>query len=145
MTLGGVILDVVLTPATGDEREVAAALLPAFPGRTMLGDNGYVSAPLAEQLDAQAGVQLIALRRVHQRTPVPRALTDLIERFRHIVETVTSHLTEQVSIDETGAHRFWGRCARLSTKLTAHTLCLSLNRFLGNPNWLQIKALAFPN
>jgi hypothetical protein len=145
MTLGGVILDVVLTPATGDEREVAAALLPAFPDRTMLGDKGYVRAPLAEQLDTQSGVQLIALRRTNQRTPLPRALTDLIERFRQIVETVNSQLTEQFSIDETGAHRFWGRCARLYTKLTAHTLCLYLNRFLGNPNWLQIKALAFPN
>jgi len=145
MTLGGVILDVVLTPATGDARKVASALLPAFPDRTMLGDNGYVRAALAEQLDTQSGVQLIALRRTHQRTPVPRALTDLIERFRHMVETVNSHLTEQGSIDETGAHRFWGRCARLYTKLTAHTLCLYLNRFLGNPNWLPIKALAFPN
>jgi hypothetical protein len=39
---------------------------------------------------------------------------------------------------------FWGLCARLYTKLTAHTLCLYLNRLLGNPDWLQIKGLAFP-
>jgi hypothetical protein len=35
-------------------------------------------------------------------------------------------------------------CARLYTNLTAHTLCIQLNRLLGNPDWLQIKRLAFP-
>ncbi|HEU5103152.1 MAG TPA: hypothetical protein VFU22_29225 [Roseiflexaceae bacterium] len=40
---------------------------------------------------------------------------------------------------------FWGLCARLYTKLAAHTLCLYLNRLLGNPDRLRIKALAFPN
>jgi hypothetical protein len=35
--------------------------------------------------------------------------------------------------------------ARLYTKLTAHTLCVYLNRLLGEINWLQIKRLAFPN
>ncbi|MHB8748561.1 MAG: IS982 family transposase, partial [Aggregatilineales bacterium] len=35
-------------------------------------------------------------------------------------------------------------CTRLLTKLTAHTLCVYLNRLLGKPNFLQIKALAFP-
>jgi hypothetical protein len=32
----------------------------------------------------------------------------------------------------------------LYTKLTAHTLCIYLNRLLDNPDWLRIKALAFP-
>jgi len=32
----------------------------------------------------------------------------------------------------------------LQTKLAAHTLCLYLNRLLGQADWLQIKALAFP-
>jgi hypothetical protein len=32
----------------------------------------------------------------------------------------------------------------LYTKLTAHTLCIYLNRLLGKPDFLQIKTLAFP-
>jgi hypothetical protein len=32
----------------------------------------------------------------------------------------------------------------LRIELTAHTLCIDLNRLLGNPHWLRIKALAFP-
>jgi alkanesulfonate monooxygenase SsuD/methylene tetrahydromethanopterin reductase-like flavin-dependent oxidoreductase (luciferase family) len=30
-------------------------------------------------------------------------------------------------------------------KLAAHTLCIALNRLLGNPDWLRIKHLAFPS
>jgi len=35
-------------------------------------------------------------------------------------------------------------CARLASKLTAHTLCIYINRLLGKADALQIKALAFP-
>ena len=42
-------------------------------------------------------------------------------------------------------HTFWGLCTRLISKLTAHTLCIYINRLLGKPDFLQIKALAFPN
>jgi len=36
-------------------------------------------------------------------------------------------------------------CTRLIGKLTAHTLSVYINRLLGKPDFLQIKALAFPN
>lgn len=143
VTLGGVILDFALTAANADEREVAADLLPAYPGYTFLGDKGYVSAPLAEALATQ-GVRLLALRRVNQHTPLPAALKRLINHYRQIIETVNGQLTEQFGIEHNDAHTYWGLCARLATKLTAHTLCLYLNRLLGQPDWLQIKGLAFP-
>jgi hypothetical protein len=144
VTLGGVILDFELTAANADERDVAADLLPDQTGRTFVGDKGYVSESLAEQLESTAGVRLIALRRTNQRDPLPAALTRLIARFRQIIETVNGQLTDQFGIEQNDAHSFWGLCARLYTKLTAHTLCLYLNRLLGNPDWLQIKGLAFP-
>jgi hypothetical protein len=62
-----------------------------------------------------------------------------------IIETVNGQLTEQFGIETNHAQSVWGLCARLYTKLTAHTLCLYFNRLLGNPDWLGIKALAFPN
>jgi hypothetical protein len=37
----------------------------------------------------------------------------------------------------------WGQCTRLYAKLTAHTLCIYINRLLGKLDFLQIKALAF--
>ena len=62
-----------------------------------------------------------------------------------MIETVTSQLNAQFSIETNRAHTFWGLCARLYTKLTAHTLCIYINRLLGVHKYLQIKKLAFPN
>jgi hypothetical protein len=68
----------------------------------------------------------------------------LFNSVRQIIETVNGQLTEQFHIETNHAHSFWGLCARLYTKLTAHTLCIYINRLLGNPDFLHIKALAFP-
>jgi IS5 family transposase len=142
VTLGGVILDFVLTSANADERDAAEDVLPLHPGRTYLGDKGYVSSDLAESLETQ-GVRLIALRRVNQHEQLPASLTRLIAQFRQIIETVNGQLEAQFGLEQNYAHSFWGLCARIYTKLTAHTLCVYLNRQLGNPEWLQIKHLAF--
>lgn len=142
ITSGGVILDFELTAANADERDAAEDLLPLYPGRTFLGDKGYVSADLAEYL-LRCGVKLIALRRENQHEQLPEPLRRLITRFRELIETVNGQLTEQFNLEHNYAHSFWGLCARLYTKLAGHTLCIYLNRLLGNPEWLQIKGLAF--
>lgn len=142
ITLGGVILDFELTAANADERDAAEDLLPLHAGRTYLADKGYVSADLAERL-LQYGVKLVTLRRENQHEQLPDSLKRLVTRFREMIETVNGQLTEQLNIEHNYAHSFWGLCARLYTKLAAHTLCVYLNRRLGNPEWLQIKGLAF--
>jgi hypothetical protein len=53
-------------------------------------------------------------------------------------------INEFDDIETNHAHTFWGLCTRLYTKLAAHTLCVYINRLLGKPEFLQIKALAFP-
>lgn len=143
LTLGGVILDFELTAANADERDAAEDLLANQTGRTFLGDKGYVKAELASTL-AKYGVRLIALRRINQHKQLPDMLKRLSKRFRQIIETVNRQLADQFGIEQNYARSFWGLCARLYTKLTAHTLCIYLNRLLGNPDWLQIKGLAFP-
>lgn len=145
VTLGGVIVDFELTSADCDEREAAIDMLSSHPARTYIADKGYVSAAVAALLEENSGVRLVALRRANQHDALPEALTRLISRFRQIIETVNGQLADQFTIERNYAHSFWGLCARLHTKLAAHTLCIYLNRLLGNPNWLQIKALAFPN
>ena len=145
ITLGGAIVDFELTSANADDRDAARDLLPAHPGLTVIGDKGYISAPLAEQLWEQCQIRLLTLPRANQRAQLSPAVQRLINQVRQIIETVNGQLTEQFGIETNHATSFWGLCARLYTKLTAHTLCLYLNRLLGNPERLQIKALAFPN
>ena len=76
---------------------------------------------------------------------MPKRAQQLLNRVRALIETVNGQLTEQFHIDINHAHSFWGLCARLYSKLTAHTLCIYINRLLGKAEFLQIKALAFPN
>jgi hypothetical protein len=142
ITSGGVILNFELTSANADERDAAKDLLPLYPGRTFLGDKGYVRADLAEYL-RDYGVKLITLRRENQHEQLPEPLRRLVTRFRERIETVNGQLTEQFNLEHNYAHSFWGLCARLYTKLAGHTLCIYLNRLLGNPEWLKIKGLAF--
>jgi hypothetical protein len=145
ITVGGSILDFELTSADADERDAARDLLMDKRDLTVIGDKGFISAPLAAELVEHANIGLVTLTRRnqhHQHSPHARRL---INQVRQIIETVNGQLTEQFGIETNHAHTFWGLCARLYTKLTAHTLCIYLNRLLGNPEWLRLKALAFPS
>ena len=144
VTLGGVIRDFVLAPANASDLTVGEELLGAQQDLAAIGDKGYISAPLAAALRDERGVLLLTVPRRNQRAQLPPAVTGLRNRWRQIIETVNDQLTEQFHLGRHHAHTCWGLCARLYTKLAAHTLCIYLNRLLGAPDCLQIKALAFP-
>lgn len=145
ITLGGTILDFELTSANCDDRDSARDLLFDKRDLVVIGDKGFISEPLALELLDCANVRLLTLTRSNQHHQVSPQVRRLINQVRQIVETVNGQLTEQFQIETNHAHSFWGLCARLHTKLAAHTLCIHLNRLLGNPDWLRIKQLAFPN
>jgi Transposase DDE domain len=145
VTFGGVILDFHLAGANEPDLAVGLDLLSAYSDLTALGDKASISAPEAEALWQERRIRLLTLPRKNQRRQLPPAVARAINSARQIVETVNGQLAEQFHVEENHAHTFWGLYARLATKLTAHTLCIYLNRLLGNPHWLRIKALAFPN
>lgn len=144
ITLGGVIRDFELAPANVSDVVIGAELLSAQRHLTVLGDKGYVSAPLAAALQQECDVTLLTLPRSNQRHQPTPAWRHLFNHLRQIVETVNSQLVQQLHIEINHAHTFGGVVARLYTKLTAHTLCVALNRWTGISAWLQIKQLAFP-
>ena len=144
VTLGGVIRDFALAPASASDVAVGAELLREHADLVVLGDKGYISAPLAQELRDEHAVTLLTVPRRNQHTQLPPAVARLLNGFRQIIETVNGQLTAQFGLAHHQAHTFPGLCARLQTKLAAHTLCLYLNRLLGQADWLQIKALAFP-
>ncbi len=145
VTLGGVIRDFTLAPANAADVAVGEELLREHHDLVVLGDRGYVSDPVAARLWEQSQVQLLALRRGNQRVQWPAALRDAVQRLRQVIETVNGQLTEQLGIERNHAFTFAGLCARLHTKLAAHTLCVVLNWRTGADEPLQIKRLAFAN
>lgn len=144
VTFSGVILDFHLAPANATDLQVGVELLREHTDLSVLGDKAYISAAEAAELAQQNRVRLTTLPRRNQKQQLPSAVARAINAARQIIETVNGQLAEQFHLETNHAHTFWGLCTRLFTKLTAHTLCIYLNRLLGNPHWLRIKALAFP-
>jgi len=142
--LAGAINHFELTSANADERDAARDLLIDKRDLSVIGDKGFISEALATELRQQANVRVLTLKRRNQRDREAPEVRRIINQVHQIIETVNGQLTEQFGMETNHAHSFWGLCARLYTKLTAHTLCIYLNRLLGNPEWLRIKALAFP-
>lgn len=143
MTLSGVIVDFALAPASRTDLAVAEALLDGVELRTVIGDKGYISKRVTDNL-AQQHVTLLTPCRINQKVQLPKAVSKCLTRLRQMVETVNGQLVEQLHIANNQANSFWGLVARLYTKLTAHTMCIKLNRMLGAAACLQIKVLAFP-
>lgn len=144
VSLSGVILDFELAPASAADLNVGAELLTQHTDLTVFGDKGYISAEVAAYLLHHHRLKLTTLPRRNQANHLPPAVSRTFNAVRQIIETVNGQLTEQFNIQLNHAHTFCGLCTRLLTKLAAHTLCIYLNRLLGNPDFLQIKALAFP-
>ena len=144
VTMGGVIVDFELAPASASDLEVGFELLWGHTDKTVIGDKAYISAELAAQLWEQKRVKLQTIPRRNQKRQLPPRVKQIINSVRQIIETVNNQLNEQFAIETNHAHTFWGLCTRLYSKLTAHTLCIYLNRSIGKADFLQIKSLAFP-
>ncbi|MCL4543929.1 MAG: IS982 family transposase [Chloroflexi bacterium] len=124
VTLGGAILEFELAPANVSELQAGAELLLDHTDLDALGDKAYISETVAAALWQQRRVRLLTVPRRNQHRQLPAAVCRLLNSARQIVETVNGQLDEQFHIETNHAHTFPGLCARLHTKLAAHTLCL---------------------
>jgi hypothetical protein len=145
ITLGGLILDFELAPATAADGTVGFELLAEHTDLTVIGDKAYLNAKQAEALWRTHRIRLQTLPKRNQKQQLAPEAKRLLNSVRQIIETVNGQLAEQFNIEHNHARTFWGLCTRLYAKLTAHTLSIYINRLLGKPDFLQIKALAFPN
>lgn len=145
LTQSGVIRDFELAPANQPDLRVGVELLADHADLQVLGDKGYISRPAAADLRAERNIALVTVPRSNQRARPSDAFCHLHAHLRQQIETVNSQLALQLHVETNHAHSFRGLAARLYTKLTAHTLCVWLNRLLGVADVLHIKALAFPH
>lgn len=145
ITLNGLIVDFELAPANAPDLAVGEEMLANHVNLDVIGDKAYISAEAAARLLRENEIRLLTLPRRNQKRQLPEVVERTINSVRQLIETVNGQLADQFNIEKTYAHSFWGLCARLYTKLTAHTLCIYINRLLGKPDFLQIKSLAFAN
>jgi len=144
VTLTGVIVDFELAPANVADIAAGYELLAGHQDLLVIGDKAYIGHDRAAELRAQTGSIMVTGTRRTQRQQASPAVNRLVNQARQIIEVVNSQLSEQFKIERNHAHSFAGLCARLYSKLAAHTLCVYLNRLLGHDAFRCVKRLAFP-
>jgi Transposase DDE domain len=142
VAVNGVVLDFLLAPANTMDLDAGYELLSGHTALIVIGDKGYVSAPLADDLWQHNRIRLISEQRRNQHQQLSKGLTTLIKHFRQRIESVNAQLNHQFHIETNYAHTFGGLAARIYTKLTAHTLCIYINQLIGNDAPLHIQRLA---
>ena len=91
--------------------------------QTIFGDKSSISAPLAHELRDKGAVTLLTIPRRNRHRTTPAAVARMLNGVHQIIETVNHQLTARFGLARHQAHTFPGLCARLHTKLAAHTLC----------------------
>ena len=127
----GVITDFSLTPANGSERETLWDMVDSMTG-LLVGDKGYLSAPLQQEL-REVGIELETPLRANMHDSRSPAWVALLKRVRRLIETVIGQLVERFSIEKVQARELWHLTSRINRKLLAHTVCRWLNRHSPNP------------
>jgi len=138
----GVITDITVTQAHIDERDSLWDIIKGIYG-TIIADKGLIGADYRETLQNHTGIDLqTALRSNMQETRSQRFINWLISK-RRLVETVIGQLTERFQIEKVRARKVWYLTNRIARKVLAHTVCIFVNKEIGNPP-LQFEALIKP-
>lgn len=96
----GELLTFTLTPGNVDDRTPVPQLAKRLFGK-LFGDKGYLSQPLAEQLQSVFGVQLITPRRKNMKQVDLPVADKMLLRKRAIVETIIDQLKNISQIEHT--------------------------------------------
>jgi IS5 family transposase len=139
ISLSGAITAFSLTAANVDEREALWELLQDIRG-LLIGDKGYISKPLHEELLSR-GIDLeTALRENMKDDRDPRFVKRLVS-VRRQIETVIGQLSERFHIEKVRARDLWHMTSRLHRKLLGHTVALFINHLHGSKEPLQFDRL----
>ncbi|RMH44587.1 MAG: IS982 family transposase [Gammaproteobacteria bacterium] len=128
----GMIIHYPLLPARPHDSQLLDDLIAGFEG-VVPADKAFLDSFRQENLARKRHVELIVPTRKNMKAKPPVAVMKLYSRWRKLVETVGSHLTERYHIAKTRAHDLWHYQHRLIRKVLSHTVCVFLNMQLGRP------------
>ena len=128
----GMIVHYPLLPARPHDLQLLDDLIEEFQG-VLLADKGFIDDFRQHELAKKKGVELLVPPRKNMKVRLPAPLRRSGKRWRKLVETVGSHLTERYHIANTRAHDLWHYQHRLIRKVLSHTICVFMNLQLGRP------------
>jgi hypothetical protein len=126
----GMIIHFPLLPARPHDSQLLDDLIADFEG-VAPADKGFIDAFRQEELARKRHIELVTPARKNMKTKPPITLRLICRRWRKLVETVGSHLTERYQIARTRAHDLWHYQHRLIRKVLSHTVCVFINLQLG--------------
>jgi hypothetical protein len=128
----GMITHYPLLPARPHDSQLLGDLVAGFEG-VVPADKGFIGEFHQENLAKKRHVELVVPARKNMKTKPPVEIIKACSRWRKLVETVGSHLTERYQIAKTRAHDLWHYQHRLIRKVLSHTMCVFINLQLGRP------------
>ena len=133
----------LITPASPYDNQAVVELLDSFSHhlKRLLGDGAYNDAALQSFLEQYRSLELLAPTKVNQPPQRSQSAQRQLNRLRLICETVNAQLQEPLHLSKHYAKSTRGLMTRIAAKVTAHSVAMMINAFLGRPV-LQLAALA---
>lgn len=128
----GMIIHYPLLPARPHDSRLLDDLIAGFEG-VVPADKGFVDGFRQENLARKRHIELVVPARKNMETKPPVSIIKTCSRWRKLVETVGSHLTEHYHVTETRTRDLWHYQHRLIRKVLSHTVCVFINLQLGRP------------
>jgi hypothetical protein len=143
VSLSGLIMGFLLTPASRYDNQPVIELLDSFSHhlQRLLGDGAYNDGALESYLQQYRSLQLLSPAKGNQTPKRSPSAQKQLNRLRLICETVNAQLQEQLHLSKHYAKSTWGLLTRMAAKVTAHSVGMMVNTFLGRPA-LQLADLA---
>ena len=135
VSLTGIILGFLLTPASRYDNQPVVELLDSFSHhlKRLLGDGAYNDAALGSYLAQYRSLELLAPAKGNQPPKRSKPAQTQLNRLRLICETVNAQLQEQLHLSKHYAKSTWGVMTRIAAKVTAHSVAMMVNTLLGRP------------
>ncbi len=119
VTPNGIIIEWVLMPASGDERDGLEAMMADDEGWLIWADKGLLDERRQRRLEEEQSIVLITPTRSNQRVQLHPAVQERLSAVRPIVETTFAQAKEYVDLEHPHAYAWSGLALRIIAKLTA--------------------------
>lgn len=130
VSFSGAISRITVTAANASEREALREMIGPIEG-LLIGDKGYISGTLKEELQVYENIQLETPLRRNMKDKRSPAIVKQLMSIRRLIETVIGQLSERFHIEKVWARDLWHLTNRIVRKVMAHTIGVLLNKQLG--------------
>ena len=92
-----------------------------------------IGADYKNQLREFANIDLQTAVRANMKETRSEEFVKWLKSTRRLVETVIGQLADRFNIEKVRARKVWYLTNRIARKVLAHTVCIFINKQLGNP------------